>query len=518
MFCALLLLPGVLGTALAGPISGPEECAKGSVVWCRDLQVATRCGAVGHCRSTVWSQPTAKTLPCDVCLDVTAAASNGLNPEATETDILALVMKTCEWLPRQGSSARCQGMAEAHGSAILSMLHGDPGSAPAQVCVALTLCQPLQRNLAAPGPLSKEDTSKGEAPFMTNGPLSFHPVRTATSLVCQDCVRLVTQLQDAVGPSLSSLAEVTTQEQCESLEPSLASLCKNYLRQFFAPIKQTLRFVPPHEVCKKGGFCEELEGRGRLAHVASVDRVPSLELASPRQEKELQMEAGVICDVCLQVVQKLGHWLESNSTQAIIIHALDRLCSALPAPLVRECVTLVDAYSPTLLELLTRVTPKKLCTAIWLCSRRRWARDVPEPPATLLPPLLDKERHGAFCNGCRRLLDLSARNLEQRSTRQVLLRTFKGGCSILPLTYMTQCNRFVTEYQPLFIETLRDILDPMTLCTKMGACHRPRTALLGTDQCVMGPSFWCESPETAEMCNAVEHCQRHMWKVSPFHT
>uniref|UniRef100_A0A4X1SP84 Saposin B-type domain-containing protein n=1 Tax=Sus scrofa TaxID=9823 RepID=A0A4X1SP84_PIG len=237
MFCALLLLPGVLGTALAGPISGPEECAKGSVVWCRDLQVATRCGAVGHCRSTVWSQPTAKTLPCDVCLDVTA----------------------------------------------------------------------------------------------------------------------------------------------------------------------------------------------------------------------------------------LGHWLESNSTQAIIIHALDRLCSALPAPLVRECVTLVD-------------------------------------------------RHGAFCNGCRRLLDLSARNLEQRSTRQVLLRTFKGGCSILPLTYMTQCNRFVTEYQPLFIETLRDILDPMTLCTKMGACHRPRTALLGTDQCVMGPSFWCESPETAEMCNAVEHCQRHVWKVSPFHT
>uniref|UniRef100_A0A8C3YKK5 Prosaposin like 1 n=1 Tax=Catagonus wagneri TaxID=51154 RepID=A0A8C3YKK5_9CETA len=518
MLCALLLLPGVLGTALAGPISGPEECAKGSAVWCRDLQAAMTCGAVGHCRSTVWSQPTAKTLPCSVCLDVTAAASNGLNPEATEADVLALVKKACEWLPGQGSWARCQGMAEAHGSAILSMLGGAPGSTPAQVCVALTLCQPLQRNLAVPGPVSGEDTSEREAPFMTSGALSFHPARTAASAVCQDCVRLVTQLQGAVGPNLSSLAEVTTQEQCKSLEPSLPPLCKNYIHQFFARIEQTLRFVPPNEVCEKGGFCEEPEGRVRLAHVASVDEVPSLELASPRQESELQMKAGVVCDTCLQVVQKLDRWLGSNSTKAIISRALDRLCSVLPAPLVQECVNLVDTYSPSLLELLTRITPKKLCAALRLCSRRRLAREVGEPPATPLPPLLDEEGHGSLCNGCQRLLDVSARNLEQSSTRRGILKAFKSGCGILPLTYMIQCNRFVTEYQPAFIETLRDVMDPAFLCTKMGACHTPRTAPLGTDQCVLGPRFWCESQEAAEMCNALEHCQRRVWKESPFHT
>ena len=130
MLCALLLLPGVLCAALAGSISGPKECAKGPAVWCRDLQAATRCGAVGHCRVAVWSQPTTRSLPCDLCLDMAATASNGLNPKAAETDVLAAVMKTCEWLPSQESLVKCKGMVDAHGSAILSMLGGDLGSAP----------------------------------------------------------------------------------------------------------------------------------------------------------------------------------------------------------------------------------------------------------------------------------------------------------------------------------------------------------------------------------------------------
>ncbi|XP_006213123.3 proactivator polypeptide-like 1 [Vicugna pacos] len=514
MLCALLLLPGVLGAALAGPVSGPEECAKGSAVWCQDLQAATRCRVVEHCRSTIWSQPATKSLPCDVCLDVAAAASNGLNPEAVENDVLALVMKTCEWLPSQESSTKCKQMVDVHRLAILSLLGGAPSSGPAQVCAALTLCEPLQRHPTTPGALSEEDTSQVVAPFMASGTLSFHPSQIPE---CQDCVQLVTRLQDAVGPNLSNLAEVTTQEQCESLGQGLALFCKNYIHRIFASTGQTLRFIPPNEICRKGGFCEEPKTPARLAHVAAVDGVPSLELASSREKSEVQMTAGVTCDLCLQGVQKLDQWLKNNSTKTLISQALERVCSMLPTPIVRECITLVDAYSPSLMELLASVTPQRLCTAIRLCSRRRLVRSVPKAQATTLRPLLDKEDQGSFCSGCKRLLGVSARNLERKSTVSGILRAFKGGCSILPLPYVMQCNRFVTEYHPVLVQTLMEVMDPETLCMKMGACHVPRTVLLGTDQCVLGPSFWCRSPEAAEMCGAVEHCQRHMWKEKPFY-
>ncbi|ELW62226.1 proactivator polypeptide-like 1 [Tupaia chinensis] len=512
MLCALLLLPSLLGATTASPISGPQECAKGSEVWCRDLQAAARCGAMGHCQRTVWSQPTAKSLPCDICQEVVVAAGNGLNPDALDSDILNLVMKTCAWLPSQEASARCKQMADAHSLAILSMIHGDPASAPAQVCNSLSLCEPLQRHLAAQGPLSEGDVSEALVPFMVNGPLSFHPAQVPRGAMCRDCVRLLSWLHDAMQSNLT-LSELNVQDHCESLGPGLALLCKNYTLQFFASAEQTLRLLPPQEVCGKGGFCEEAGEPAHLAHVDAVDEDPSLELGWPRKRSELQMTSGVTCEVCLKVVQELDQWLQSNSTAAMISHALERVCSIMPASIVQQCITMVDTYSPSLVEMVSRVTPEKVCTTIRLCGSRRRARAVHRAHATTPSRQLnDPENQGSFCSGCKKLLDKSSQNLDRQSTKREILMAFKRGCSILPLTYMIQCNHFVTEYEPVLIESLKDMMDPMAVCRKVGACHAPRTLLLGTDQCVMGPSFWCQSSEAARMCDAVQHCEQHVWK------
>lgn len=127
-------------------------------MWCRDLQAAaSRCGRSGTAAVQSGASPTTRSLPCDLCLDVAARQQQAGTPEATETRVLAAVMKTCEWLPSQESSVKCKGMVDAHYSAVLSMLGGDLGSTPGQVCTALTLCQPLQRHPATPRPLSEED-------------------------------------------------------------------------------------------------------------------------------------------------------------------------------------------------------------------------------------------------------------------------------------------------------------------------------------------------------------------------
>lgn len=514
MLCALLLLSSLLGAALATPTPDPQGCAKGSAVWCQDLQAATRCGAVGYCRMAVWSKPTAKSLPCNVCLDVMTATSNGLDPDATETNTLALVMKACEWLPSREAATKCRELVDAHRLALLSLLDEALGGTPAQVCTALTLCQPLQKHLATLRLLSKEDTSEVAAPLMAHGPLSFHPPQIPGDTVCQDCVQLVTRLQDTVGSNLSDLAEVTTQEQCESLGPGFTLLCKNYIHHFFAPAEQTLRLVVPKEICGKGGFCEGLEGQ---AHLAAVAGVPSLEPVSSRRKTEMHMKAGLTCEMCQQVVQELEGWLESNKTEVLITHALERGCTKMPTSITQECITLVDAYSPSLVQLLTKVTPERVCKAIGLCSGQRRARAVDEAYANTLPPIPSRENQGIFCNGCKRLFAVSARNLRLKSTERSILRLFRSGCSILPLPYMVQCNRFVAEYQPVLTDSLRDIMDPVALCTKMGACHAPKVLLVGTDQCATGPGFWCMNQETAEMCNAVEHCRHHVWNETPSH-
>ncbi|XP_008058149.1 proactivator polypeptide-like 1 [Carlito syrichta] len=516
MQCALLLLLGLLGAASASPTPGPWECARGSAVWCQDLEAAARCGAVGYCQSAVWSKPTAKSLPCSLCQDTVAAAGNGMNPNATDADVLALLMQNCEWLPSQESSARCKRMADTQHSAILGMLHRAPGRAPAQVCTALTLCEPLQRHpVAPPGPLSQEDASEETtAPSRTDGALSFQPPQTPGGAICQDCVRLVSRLQDAVQSNLT-LAELSLQEPCASLPPGLALLCKNYLLQVPIPTEQMLRPLPPQEVCQRRGFCGELGTAARLAQVAAADGVPSLEMGLVEKRSEVLQMPGMSCEVCLAMMQKMEQWLKSNSTVAMIRRGLEHMCSLWHNSFVEKCVLMVDTYSPSLVQILASVTPEKMCNVIRLCGHRRRARAAHGAHATTPLPLLDAENQGSFCNSCKKLLSVSSHNLESTSTRRDILMAFKGGCSILPLTYMIQCNHFVTQYQPVLIESLKDMMDPVAVCKKLGACHGPRNPLLGTDQCVMGPSFWCRSPEAAELCNAVQHCQAHAWKEEP---
>ncbi|KAM5272204.1 proactivator polypeptide-like 1 [Ctenodactylus gundi] len=517
MLRVVLLLGSLLGATVASPILVPEECARSSEVWCRDLQAAARCGVVEHCQRAVWSKPAAKSLPCTVCLDVAAAMGSGLRPEATESDILGSLTKTCEWLPSPESLARCKAMVDTHSPAILSMLGGAPGGSQVQLCAALTLCEPLQWDLAAPGGLlSPEGGSEAVAPFLANGALSFRPQQAPGSAVCQDCVQLISGLQEALGSNLS-LAQGRVQEQCESLGLGLAVLCKNYIRQLFVPAEQALRLLPPREVCVDGGFCEELRGPSRVpTQVAAVDGVPSLELGLPEKNIEMQMSSGLTCEVCMDVVKRLDQWLVSNSTEALIRRTLERVCSIMPTTMVQQCVTMVDNYSPTLVQLLSGITPEKACDTLRLCPhrRRRLARAVPTPPAVLL----DEENEGTFCNGCRRLFRMSAQNLELQSTQRDILMAFKGGCSILPLAYRFQCAHFVTQYEPVFIQSIKEMMEPVGLCKKVGACHAPQTPLLGTDQCVLGPSFWCRSQEAAEMCNALQHCHRLQWKRVHFHT
>ncbi|XP_049638524.1 proactivator polypeptide-like 1 [Suncus etruscus] len=523
MLGALLLLLGLLGASLAGPIPSPQECAQGTAVWCRDLQSAAACGAVEHCRGAVWSRATAKSLPCLLCQDVVEAARNGMNPDATDSDELALLGKVCEWLPKPASVAKCQQMVTAQSSAVLGLLRDSPGSALAQACVALTLCQPLQQEPVSLGSFDWGEQPEGVVPFLASGALRFHPQQQNTKdTACHDCIGLMTRLQVAAGSNLPAVAVVSAQEECMMLGPGMAPLCKIYIRHLLARAEPMLADATPRQICFRGGFCERPEVAVPRAQAVVALTNPALELAPATQKRgEVQMQSGVTCEVCLQVVQKLDQWLESNSTTTMISHALERVCSFMPRTITQQCVMLVDTYSPSLLELISRIKPDQVCHSLHLCTGRRRARALLEDyrvhrehgahATTTMSPLEELENQGSFCSPCKKLMLTSTQNLDRKSTKRDILMAFKGGCSLLPPLYKFQCNHFVTNYEPVLIESLHDVMEPDALCKKIGACHLPRTPL-GTDQCVLGPSFWCRSPELAEMCNATEHCQRHMWK------
>lgn len=44
-------------SAIATPLLGTEQCARGPPYWCQNVKTASMCGAVTHCQQNVWSKP-----------------------------------------------------------------------------------------------------------------------------------------------------------------------------------------------------------------------------------------------------------------------------------------------------------------------------------------------------------------------------------------------------------------------------------------------------------------------------
>nr|XP_026261574.1 prosaposin isoform X2 [Urocitellus parryii] len=548
---AVLFLASLLGTALAGPVPDLRKCSGGSAVLCRDLKTAVDCRALKHCRQTVWSKPTVKSLPCDICKQVITAAGDMLKNNATEEEILTYLEKTCDWLPNTNLSALCKEMVDSYLPVILDLIKGEM-SRPGEVCSSLNLCESLQKHLAElshqkqleANKIPEMDMTEVVAPFMANIPLLLYPQDgpqskpqpKASGDVCQDCVQMVTDIQTAVRTNSTFVEGLVehAKEECDRLGPGMADMCKNYVSQYSEIAIQMMMHMDqqPKEICALVGFCEEVKEVPLQtlipARVASENVLPALELMDPLEEELILAQANVLCKACQFVVKKVADLINNNSTMEKIVHALDTACSMLPKSVSTVCQEVVDTYSGYILSVLEEeLNPEQVCRELRLCSSGKGQLEMigriglPElPPLPKLPALpkspalparVTPLKDGPFCEVCKKLVGYLEHNLEKNSTKQEILSALEKGCSFLPEPYQKQCDEFVTEYEPVLVEVLVEVMDPSFVCSKIGACSSARKLLLGAERCVWGPSYWCRNVETAAQCNAVEHCKRHVW-------
>ncbi|XP_072484346.1 prosaposin isoform X2 [Notamacropus eugenii] len=521
MLCALLLLPSLLGAALAGPAFKKEECAKGPEVWCRDLKTASECGAVQHCRQAVWSKPMVKSIPCEACKKVVTIVEDFLKQNGTEAEIESFLERECEMLPQEDWVSKCKEIIESYLPVIINAIEGEM-SDPEEVCGALMFCRSLQKHLATLSLHQKElesnsipegDMSEVVAPFMANVPLLLYPQGEtqkkppppkAGEDVCQDCVKLVTDVQNAVKTNSSFVVSLVDhlREECDRLGPGVSDMCKAYISQYSDIAVQVMMHMQPKDICEYAGFCagKKMPLQALVpAHVAATKVIPALELVEPVKNL-VQMKAGPTCELCQYVIKEIIKLLEGNKTKEDMVHAVEKVCSVIPKSMAEECRDLVESYGPAIVDLLLDETsPHLICSLLNLCQNKK-------------PVNVARLKSGIFCEMCKKFDGYLDRNLDKNSTKAMILAAFEKACSMLPGIYKDECDEFVEQYEPVLIAALHDEMNPDSLCLKIKACPKASPKpLLGTEQCVWGPSYWCKNMETAAQCNAVEHCKRHVW-------
>lgn len=520
----LVLFGSLAAVALASPIL-VEDCAKGPMVWCQNLQTASHCKAVKHCRQTVWNKPTVKSIPCDLCKEVVTVAGKVLKDNATEEEIHAYMNKACEFMSDQGLVAECKEMVDAYLPSILDMIKGELDK-PEVVCSSLALCKSLQKHLAEmklqkqlqSNKIPELDFSELASPFMANVPLLLYPQDKPkrdsgkNGDVCQDCIQLITDLQEAVRTNSTFVKSLIDQveEECERLEPAFADMCKNYISEYSDMAIQMLMHMQPETICSMVGICSSVKS------IPLQTLVPAKTLSEVKAElvenSVSQVESFSLCDTCTIIVEELTSLLESNKTEEEMVYALERVCFVLPKTLQDQCKDFVDIYGKPIIDMLLEETnPKQVCVVLKCCTN-----NVLPAGKNLEKPILEKIvskqlQTGDICDVCKMVVAYADKELAKNATTAEIKEILEKVCHILPESFKEQCDNFLEQYLTMLIEILTQMMDPSLVCTDLGVCSASTQPLLGSEMCVWGPSYWCKNIETASQCNAVEHCRRHVW-------
>ncbi|XP_029962339.1 prosaposin isoform X2 [Salarias fasciatus] len=537
----LLLTLLFVSSAVATPLLGTEQCAHGPPYWCQNVKTASLCGAVPHCQQNVWNQPQMKTVPCDLCKEVLTVVAQILKDNATESEVLGYLEKACQLIPDQGLTAECKELVDDYYPILMGILTGELED-PAVVCGAMGLCKSQQSALGevltheqlVSNDIPQVDLSQHVAPFLLNVPGLLYPQESSKQEapkneapkeeggeVCQDCIKLLTDAQAAAKEN-SSFVNAMIQKiesQCDQLGPGMSDLCKQYISQYAPLVVQQFLSMDPKDICSLAGFCDSVQKafpmlklQPALAVSApkvlpAAKLVPATKVASasdklPKGLVRVRESPG--CAICEFVMKQLESMLEDQTTEEEVIQAVEKVCTFLPSTLTTQCKDLIETYGQAIIELLVQqADPKTVCTVLALCNGASRAFVVP----------LDKPRfkEGGYCDVCKMAVNYIDGILEQNATEEQIEEAVRKVCTFLPDAYRKECDQLVEQYEPVLVQLLLQMLDPDFVCTKLGACPEAVRRLLGTEQCVWGPAFWCKNMETATRCNAVSHCKRHVW-------
>ncbi|KAM6444066.1 prosaposin-like [Liasis olivaceus] len=515
-FAFLGVLCSLTAVALTTPLLLKKDCAKGPEVWCQNLRTASDCKAVKHCQQTVWNKPTVESIPCDLCKEVVRVVGKFLKNNETMEEISEYFNKVCEFLHQPELVDECKDMVESYLPNILDIVKSEFDN-PEVICSALTLCQSLQKHLAEvkwqkelqSNKIPEIDFSELASPFMANVPLLLYPQdkpkqeTQGSGNVCQDCIQLVTDIQEAVKTNstfVSSLIE-HAKEECERLDPGMSVVCKSYISQYSSLAIQMFLHMQPQDICNTIGLCSSLKSVSLQVLVPA--KVVSPAKIEPVKTSPNQKEAFSLCEVCTIMVEEVASLLESNKTEEEMVHGMEKVCLLIPEKTRDQCKDFVEVYGKSIIDMLLEATsPKMVCVMLRCCTNNVL-------PAEEIVPV--QSQVGNICDVCKMIVAYADKELAKNATTAEIEMFLERVCRYFPESISDQCVQFVQQYEPTVVQLLAELMDPTFVCNKLGVCTTSTHPLLGSEFCVRGPGYWCKNMETASQCNAVEHCKRHVW-------
>lgn len=251
----------------------------------------------------------------------------------------------------------------------------------------------------------------------------------------------------------------------------------------------------------------------KLASVLTVfATTAAIALAVPAPE-QTQVSSGTECLICDFLVKELDQYLTSPSTVSKIVGYIDDVCHFLPSSTQSACKTFIDQYGEKLVDwIASELNQNEICNDILGlgCSEA----SVKAAVRAAVKSFAEEELKGTTCEICKTVIGALQQALEDPTTANDIVQAVEGVCDNIG-ALKSICKDLIKDWAPDVISWLAKELEPNTVCSAIDACTtehvNAKPQLLGGKRCTWGPSYWCQTEETARACGALVHCQTKVW-------
>uniref|UniRef100_H2ZIM5 Prosaposin n=1 Tax=Ciona savignyi TaxID=51511 RepID=H2ZIM5_CIOSA len=507
-----IMIVSVHGVAL-----GADRCTWGPSYWCKNYGTAKTCGSVKHCKTNYWNKPVKNDEICNLCKEGMTVVDNYLKANATKAAIEAELLQICSDIPIPDLSTQCKQLITEnfdmiYDEGLILVGNGD------MVCTLIGLCT----SSISEGDVVKQMITESDLVHYVLNMVKCKMVQNLMNILsviypivrlkknvgnakyCTDCTNYMKDLQDVAANNKSIIAEIiaAVEKVCTILPSNVQVECRQLIDQYGSMIINLLaQEVTPAELCGAIKLCTSL----KVFFIFSNFFYPSMFNYNPVTLLSslllFKVSDSTVCDLCKLVAEQLDNLLTNNSTEAEIVAAVEKVCTILPSSVEVECRQLIDQYGSVIINLLAQeVTPSKLCDALGLCTSFKTAAF--------------KSGNGELCDVCKLIIQFLDQQIGSNATSKEVETALDQICAQLPASFKQTCDDFVMQYAPEILKMLDNIADPDYICLHLDLCpgKAAHQTLIGANPCTFGPSYWCKNQQTAVECNAVSHCEKHVWE------
>ncbi|XP_074648494.1 prosaposin-like isoform X2 [Tubulanus polymorphus] len=400
---------------------------------------------------------------CVMCEFMVGELEKLLGDKRSEAAIAEALDKVCGLLPATVTD-ECKQLVQIYTPMIIQYLL--KGMTPDQLCVEMRLC-------TAAASLLKVNVQRIPGVKQT--------------AQCVACEFVIKTLDGMLTKNATEQQIVRALDRvCTLMPKTVRAECQSYVNAYAPALIQLLASdIDPQQICTFLGVCS-----------------PAVKKHQPTRQ-QTPVKAGPTCVLCEFVMKELDGLLLKNATEQDIIAALDKVCSLLPSTISGQCESFVNQYAPLIIKLLINdFAPGVICKQLGLCTAVQ----------------TQVRASGEVCQLCKTVMSYLAMLLKEQSTVQTIDHAVERVCNFLPAAMKKPCDDMIEQYGPFIIQKLdQQLINPADVCAEIRLCTAAKKPtiglvhLLGGEKCTYGPAYWCASVQNAKRCQAMEHCQTHVW-------